>query len=457
MKKSPLIVIVDDEPETLTLLQEIMAKEGYDVETVSGGKEAVALLDRIEPDVVLTDIQMPELDGITLLTHIQTHNSNVPVILLTAYGSLKTAVDGIKAGAYDYLSKPFVIEQIRLIVRRALEHKKLLEENRVLREQVQEVYGLDNIQGKSPVMVSIYKLIARAAPTESTILIQGESGTGKELVARAIHANSLRKKGPFVAVDCGTLTESLLESELFGHERGAFTGAVASKKGLLETAHQGTCFLDEIGDITPTLQSKLLRVLQEHEIRRVGGTGSTSVNVRMVAASNKDLKQLVESGKFREDLYYRINVVTITLPPLRERTEDIPLLVQHFLDKYGKAASKHNIKMSQPAMALLLQYPWPGNVRELEHCIERAIVLAPHSMIMPEDLPLSICSPSTPPSSTAKGWKTLQQLEREHIFRVLDSHQGNESLAAEILGIHRKTLQRKLKEYNQQPSPSTPQ
>lgn len=441
------ILIVDDEPDTRALLREVMEKEGYAVRTADAGEDALKQLAQQPADLVLSDIQMPGMDGLELLAEVQKSYPETQVILLTAYGSLETAVEGIKAGAFDYVSKPFVLDELRLLVQRALDHKHILEENRTLREQVQATYPLDQIQGKSPAMVSVYKLVARVAPSDSTVLIHGESGTGKELIARAIHSNSLRHAGPFVAVDCGTLAENLLESELFGHERGAFTGAMSSKKGLLEIANRGTCFLDEIGDISPTLQSKLLRVLQEHEIRRVGSTDPISVDVRIVAATNKDLRKLVEENKFREDLYYRLNVVTIALPPLRERPEDIPVLARYFLKKYGLTRKKQVTEISPKAMAFLIQYDWPGNVRELEHTIERAIVLTPHSTIVPEDLPAFISSQPSPPATVSTGWKTLDQLEREHILRVLDAFKGDEGEAAEVLGIHRKTLQRKLKEY----------
>ena len=444
------ILIVDDDAETRSLLQEIMEKEGYEVQTAHDGLTALDLLIRQTPDVVLSDIQMPGMNGIDLLRAIHHQIPETQVILLTAYGSLNTAVDGIKAGAFDYLSKPFVLEEVRGGVRRALDHKKMVKESQSLQSQVPQANPLSNIQGKSPALIAVYKLIARAAPTNSTVLIQGESGTGKELIARAIHANSLRKDGPFVAMDCGTLAESLLESELFGHERGAFTGAIASKKGYLESAQGGTCFLDEIGDISPTLQSKLLRVLQEHEIRRVGGMDSIQVDVRIVAATNKNLKKLVEIGKFREDLFYRLNVVTIPLPPLRDRSEDIPGLIDFFLQRYGKAGGKQVTGVSSQAMALLMQHDWPGNVRELENTIERAIVLTGSSTITPQDLPEAICSPSQSKQTEKIGWKTLEQIEREHILRVLDAFQGDETRAAEVLGVHRKTIQRKLKEYGLQ-------
>ncbi len=443
------VLIVDDEIETCSLLHEIMEKEGYEVQVAHAGHTALDLVIDQDPDVVLCDIQMPGMNGINLLMAIHQRSPATQVILLTAYGSLITAVEGIKAGAFDYLSKPFVLDEIRTVVRHALDHKHMLEENRTLREKVTPSNPLNHIQGKSPALVAVYKLIARVAPTDSTVLIQGESGTGKELIARAIHANSLRKDGPFVAVDCGTLAETLLESELFGHERGAFTGAISSKKGLMESAQRGTCFLDEIGDISSALQGKLLRVLQEHEIRHVGGVDSIPVNVRIVAATNKNLQNLVKEGKFREDMYYRLNVVTIALPPLRDRPQDIPVLVDFFLEKHGKTASKHVTGVSSQAMALIMQYDWPGNVRELEHTIEHALVLTGQSTIMPQDLPEAITTQNTI-KSTTNGWKTLEQLEREHILRVLEAYKGDEARAAEVLGVHRKTIQRKLREYGLQ-------
>jgi len=440
------VLIVDDDAETLDLLREIVAKEGYRVETAENGQAALGKIEHERPDVVITDIHMPGMDGLALLNELKTRVPDTLVILLTAYGSLKTTVDAIKAGAFDYLSKPFIVDEIRLVVRRALEHKRVLSENQSLREQLQDRYRFDNLVGSSPGMVSVYKMIARVAQTDSTVLLQGESGTGKELVARAIHANSPRRTGPFVTVDSGALTESLLESELFGHERGAFTGAIATKKGLLEKAHMGTCFFDEMANISPTLQSKLLRVLQEREVRRVGGSGTMTVDVRMIAATNKDLKPLVESGSFREDLYYRLNVVTITIPPLRERVEDIPLLAQFFVQRYGAQKEKPVTGISDEAMDLLVKYSWPGNVRELEHVIERAIVLSPHTTILPHDLPESIRTAATQ-TPVHSGWMTIDALEKDYILRVLDAHQRDIGRAAEILGIHRKTLLRKLRRY----------
>jgi len=443
------IMIVDDDDETLALLREIVAKEGYEVETAADAETALRRMGEWQPELVITDIHMPGMDGLALLAAVHEKAPDILVVLLTAFGSLKTAVDGIKAGAFDYLSKPFVVDDIRLVVRRALEHKKLVRENRSLRDQLRERYRFDSLVGSSTGMVEVYKMVARVAVSDSTVLIQGESGTGKELIARAIHANSARSGGPFVAIDTGSLAETLLESELFGHERGAFTGAVASKKGLLEQAHLGTCFLDEIADLSPVMQSKLLRSLQEREIRRVGSETPRAIDVRIIAASKKALKPLVEAGTFREDLFYRLEVVTIVLPPLRDRTEDIPLLSRYFVEKFGRTREKPVTGLAPETIPLLTRYSWPGNVRELEHVIERAIALTPHPIITPEDLPETIRTTTVQEQARAHGWETLQDMEKNYIFRVLEAHHQDHGQAADILGIHRKTLLRKLRQYGQ--------
>ncbi|HSF66398.1 MAG TPA: sigma-54 dependent transcriptional regulator [Nitrospiraceae bacterium] len=449
MLRQSRVMVVDDDAETLALLREVVTKEGYEVETAEDGESALRQLVEWQPDLVITDIHMPGMDGLALLAAIREKAPDVLVVLLTAYGSLKTAVDGIKAGAFDYLSKPFIVDDIRLVVRRALEHKKLVRENRSLRDQLRERYRFDNLVGSSTRMVEVYKLVARVAGSDSTVLIQGESGTGKELIARAIHANSARSGGPFVAIDTGSLAETLLESELFGHERGAFTGAVATKKGLLEQAHLGTCFLDEIADLSPVMQSKLLRSLQERVIRRVGSETSRPIDVRIIAASKKELKPLVEAGTFREDLFYRLEVVTIELPPLRDRIEDIPLLSRYFVDKFGRTKEKPVTGISQEAISLLTHYSWPGNVRELEHVIERAIALTPYPIITPEDLPETIRTATVQDSARVRGWDTLEDLEKNYILRVLEAHHQDHGQAAAILGVHRKTLLRKLRQYGQ--------
>ena len=449
MLRQSRVMVVDDDAETLALLREVVAKEGYQVETAEDGESALRQLAEWQPDLVITDIHMPGMDGLALLAAVREKAPDVLVILLTAYGSLKTAVDAIKAGAFDYLSKPFVVDDIRLVVRRALEHKKLVRENRSLRDQLRERYRFDNLVGSSAGMVAVYKLVARVAETDSTVLIYGESGTGKEMIARAIHANSSRSTGPFVAIDTGSLAETLLESELFGHERGAFTGAVSSKKGLLEQAHLGTCFLDEIADLSPVMQSKLLRSLQEREIRRVGSETPRAIDVRIIAASKKELKPLVEAGTFREDLFYRLEVVTIKLPPLRDRIEDIPLLSRYFVDKFGRTKEKPVNGISPETIQMLTRYPWPGNVRELEHVIERAIALTPHPIIIPEDLPATIRTATVPDSARVRGQDTLEDMEKKYILLVLEAHHQDHSQAAATLGIHRKTLLRKLRQYGQ--------
>jgi two-component system response regulator AtoC len=447
MLRPSRVMVVDDDAETLALLHEIVAKEGYEVETAEDAETALRRLGEWQPELIITDIHMPGMDGLDLLAAVREKEPDIPVVLLTAYGSLKTAVDAIKAGAFDYLSKPFVVEDIRLVVRRALEHTKLVRENRSLRGQLRERYRLDNLVGSSGGMVEVYKLIARVAETDSTILIQGESGTGKELIARAIHANSGRSGGPFVAIDTGSLAETLLESELFGHERGAFTGAVAIKKGLLEQAHLGTCFLDEIADLSPMMQSKLLRSIQEREIRRVGSETPRAIDVRIIAASKKALKPLVEAGTFREDLFYRLEVITIVLPPLRDRIEDIPLLSRYFVDKFGRTKERPVTGLSPDTIPFLTRYSWPGNVRELEHVIERAIALTPYPIITPEDLPETIRTAPVQDQARARGWDTLQDMEKNYILRVLEAHHQDHGEAAAILGIHRKTLFRKLRQY----------
>jgi two-component system, NtrC family, response regulator AtoC len=447
MVRPSRVMVVDDDAETLALLHEIVAKEGFEVETAEDAETALRRLEEWQPELLITDIHMPGMDGLALLAAVREKEPDIPVVLLTAYGSLKTAVDAIKAGAFDYLSKPFVVEDIRLVVRRALEHTKLVRENRSLRGQLLDRYRFDNLVGSSSGMVDVYKMVARVAETDSTVLIQGESGTGKELIARAIHANSGRNSGPFVAIDTGSLAETLLESELFGHERGAFTGAIATKKGLLEQANLGTCFLDEIADLSPMIQSKLLRAIQEREIRRVGSETPRAIDVRIIAATKKALKPLVEAGTFREDLFYRLEVITIVLPPLRDRIEDIPLLSRYFVDKFGGTKERPVTGLSPDTIPFLKRYSWPGNVRELEHVIERAIALTPYPIITPEDLPETIRTAHVHSQAQARGWDTLHDIEKNYILRVLEAHHQDHGEAAEILGIHRKTLFRKLRQY----------
>lgn len=453
--RSPTILIVDDDTRIRTQLRGALLKDGYTIDTVSNGRAALGLVTRLLPDLVISDLDAPEIDGLALIRESRSLGHEMPIILVTACGSLRTAVDGIRAGAFDYISKPFILDDVRRVVRRALQHIKLSRTRQQPEDQVRNPRGSENLVGSSPAVVAVYKSIARVAQTESTVLLEGESGTGKELIARAIHANSARGPGPFVAIDGGALTETLLESELFGHERGAFTGALNVKKGLLEKAHAGTCFLDEVADLSPALQGKLLRVIQEREFRRVGGTTSLTVDVRIVAASKRNLNSLVQAGSFREDLYYRLNVVSIRVPPLRERVEDIPPLAKYFVEQYGRSKPKMVIGISPEALSLLTRYWWPGNVRELEHAIEQAVALTPHSIISPEDLPQAIRAKPEHSLPPMQGWMTLAELERGHILRVLKHYHQDLGRSAAILGIHRKTLLRKLRQFGLVDEPRT--
>jgi DNA-binding NtrC family response regulator len=440
--ESAKILVVDDDPDIVAVLGELLKKEGYGVTTCMTGAAAVALGREEQFDVVVVDIRLPDLDGLAVLRAFQETSPDAAVIVATAFGTVETAIQAIKAGAYDYIPKPFKLDEVRIVVRRALERKHLLQENRRYRRELQGKYRLENVVGASGPMLEIFKTVARVAPTRSMVLIQGESGTGKELIARTIHYNSDRAQGAFVAVDCGALPETLLESELFGHERGAFTGATALKRGLFEVARGGTCFLDEIGDMSPAVQSRLLRVLQEHEIKRVGGTEPIKVDVRVIAATNQHLETLVKAHTFREDLFYRLSVVTITLPPLRERPDDIPLLAEYFLRKFSHEAGKRVERIAPEAMALLTAYAWPGNVREIEHIIERAVVLTQNPTLLPPDLPPELqAAPEGKPAPDAQVLP-LREVERRHLLFALERAKGNRKRAAEWLGVTRRTLYR---------------
>ncbi len=436
------LLIVDDDEITCNLLDEVLSKEGYFVTKALNGQQAIQKGEHEFYDIVLTDIKMAGVDGMEVLKTYRQRSPETIIIMMTAFGSIETAIGAIKEGAYDYVSKPFKLDEIKLTIRRALEQRRLLKENNLYRQELIEKYKLENIVGRSPQMLEVYKTIARVAESRSTVLIAGESGTGKELVARAIHFNSPRSAKPFIAVDCGSLAETLLESELFGHVRGAFTGAGTSKKGLFEEADSGTCFLDEVGDISLAMQAKLLRFLQEHEIKRVGGTETIRVDVRIVAATNRNLEQLVSEKKFREDLFYRLNVVSIHLPPLRERIEDIPLLADHFLRKYAAENKGPISQISSEAMDFLLRYQWPGNIRELENVIERAITLSHHPVILAEDLPRRLREPAKAAAGALPSQMPLSELEKLYIQKILEETGGNKKKAADILGIDRRTLYR---------------
>ena len=442
------ILVVDDDQSSRELLARILTSAGHRVTALTDGREAVAALDAGDPpDLVVSDIRMAEMDGLQVIDAFRERAPETPVILVTAFGNIDGALEAIRRGAADYLSKPYDVDAIKLVVARALQHRALAMENRALRRGLRDRFRLENVVGRSEAMLQVYKTAARVASTDATVLIQGESGTGKELVARAIHTASPRASGPFVAVDCGAIAEGVLESELFGHTRGAFTGAQAARRGLFEEAHHGTLFLDEIGDVGPNLQARLLRALQEGTIRRVGANDPISVDVRIVAATNRDMDAAVKQGTFRADLYYRLHVVSIRIPPLRERREDIPLLAEHFAQKHGRAEGS---AISPEARELLVAYDWPGNVRELENAVARALALNPSGVVIPEDLPdairLAQAEPAPVPLPQPGDRPTLAELEQRYAAQVLSETGGNKTRAAEILGIDRKTLYRILGE-----------
>jgi two-component system response regulator AtoC len=441
------VLVVDDDPAAYRLLREVLAQEGYQVETAASGREALEKAGITLFDVVLSDVRIPDLDGVEVLRGLKQLSPETVVIMMTAFGSIETAIETIKEGAYDYISKPFKLDDVKLTVRRALDHKHLLKENRQLRRALKVQHRLENIVGRSAAMLEVYKIVARVASSTSTVLIRGESGTGKELIARAIHYNSPRAEHPFIVVDCGALAETLLESELFGHMKGAFTGAIANKKGLLEEADGGTCFLDEMGDIGPSLQARLLRFLQDREIRRVGGREEIKLDVRVIAATNKNLEALIADGKFREDLFYRLSVVSIMLPSLRERREDIPLLAEYFLTKYALRNQKEISHISPPSLSLLCEYLWPGNVRELEHVIEQAVALTTNPVLLPEDFPPKFRGTASARHDVERAASSLREGVKRHIRSVLKQAQGNKKLAAQLLGINRRTLYRLAERY----------
>ncbi len=444
----PRILIVDDDHASLTSLKDVLQNANYEVIAASSGIEALECLSDPTINLVITDLRMREIDGMRVLEAVKKNKKDLPVIVMTAFTSMETAIDAIRNGAYDYISKPFKLDHLRMIVSRALEQAGLKKENRLLRTLVEEQTQVE-VVGRSPEMVEIYKIIARVAPLNTTVLIQGESGTGKEVIARLLYKNS-GQTGPFLAVNCGALAEGLLESELFGHIKGAFTGAVSNKIGLFEAAHDGTCFLDEVSNTSTALQMKLLRVLEERVITRVGSTEVIPVNVRVIAATNQPLDELVQNNKFREDLFYRLKVVTVNVPALRERRADIPLLLDFFVRRYAKAASKE-IGIHNSVYDFLSAYTWPGNVRELAHSIERAIALNSSGVLTMQDFPDQQHSPNIQGSSTTKGVQplsTLAEKEKEYILDVLSAVNQNVSKAAEILDIDRRTLYRILERHN---------
>ena len=444
------ILIVDDDAETLDLLREILGEEGYRVVTSSSGEEALEFGKQELFDIIISDMRLgTNLNGLDVLRTYKSLQPQSEVILITAFGSMETAIEAVKAGAFDYISKPFKIEEVLLQVERALGNRKLVRENRNLKRQLEGQGQLSSLVGRSPKMLEIYKKIAMVADSRSTVLICGESGTGKELVARAIHCNGPRAAERFYAVNCGGLTESLLETELFGHVRGSFTGAVENKRGIFEDASGGTVFLDEVSEMSPALQVNLLRTLEEQEVRRIGSNQVIKVDVRIIAASNRNLAGLVEEGKFRQDLYYRLRVIEIDLPPLRERLEDIPLLVEHFLKKFACERGRQ-FSISPYALSALMSYEWPGNVRELENALESAAALTRTGFISRENLPPKLCGEPAEQNCLEGIYAelpSLAEMEKRYLTHVLTVTGGNKARTASILGVNRGTLYRKIEEY----------
>ena len=448
------ILIVDDEKNYRLVLEALLAPEGYEILTAENGPKALDFVRESDLDLVITDMKMPGMSGMELLEGAKSVKPDLPVIMMTAYGTIEMAVEAMKKQAYDYITKPFKNEELKLTIRKALETYRLIKENRLLSQALSDQYRFGNIIGKSKPMLKIYDLISKVSQSKTSVLITGPSGTGKELIAKAIHYNSQRRERPFISINCGALTETLLESELFGHEKGAFTGAVSMKKGRFELADKGTLFLDEVGEMPPSLQVKLLRVLQEMEFERVGGMKSIKVDVRVLSASNRDLKEEVAKENFREDLFYRLNVIHIEVPPLKERSEDIRLLVKHFIEKYGQDEGKDKIELSPSAWKALYGYSWPGNIRELENIIERAVVLNAGENIEVEDLPGFLTDnheeldidrfiPLEAPLQ-----KTLEEIEEKLILRALKRCNNVQSHAAEMIGITKSLMQHKIKKYN---------
>jgi len=455
------IVVIDDEVNAAAALETLLREDGYEVSRAHDARAGLALLEQTDADVVLTDLRMPGMDGLELLSKIKEMRPETMVLLMTAYGTVKTAVRAMKMGAEDYLGKPIDVEELEVVLQKVLEKKRLLAEAKVLRERLTEKYDFDNLVGQSPEILSVFKTVRQVAPSASSVLLMGESGTGKELFAQAIHENSPRRSKPFIKVACAALPETLLESELFGHEKGSFTGAMYTRSGRFEMADGGTLFLDEIGDITPTVQVKLLRFLEEREFERVGGNRTFKVDVRIVAATHRDLQKKIAEGTFREDLYYRLNVIEIHIPSLRERTGDIPLLAHHFLTRYAQANRKDVRDFSDEVLALLLRHPWPGNVRELENAMERAVVLATEPVLQVAQFPTlrraDAAAEAGPGPGEKKGMggvaipgSTLADIEKEAILRTLEAVGGSTSRAAELLQISARKIQYKLKEYHQE-------
>jgi len=452
------ILVIDDSPEILALFSEYLKAEGYEVDTSADGARGIEMIDKKFYDLIVTDLKMPGIDGMKVLEYSLNHSPDSICIILTGYGTVKNAVEAIKMGAFDYLTKPVKMDEILVTLQRALEYRNLKLENMNLRNQLKKKYRFENIIGDHEKMQKVFEIVEKVADTDSTILILGESGTGKELIAKAIHYNSYRRERPFIPVNCAAIPSELLESELFGHEKGAFTNAIRTRIGRFELANGGTVFLDEIGDMSPLLQSKLLRVLQERQFERIGGIKTIKTDIRVIAATHQDLKLAVQQKRFREDLYYRLNVIPMKVPPLRERKSDIPLLAHHFLDHFNRSKKKRIRGISDEAMERLMQYDWPGNVRELENTIERLVILVDHDVITPADLPekfhpLPQPEPPKMPEIPEEGISldtAVNEFERNLILQALVKTGWVKNKAARLLNLNRTTLIEKIKRQNLQ-------
>ena len=452
------ILLIDDSPDILTHLSEYLKNEGYEVESSTDGEKAISMIERKCYDIIFTDLMMPNIDGMEVLKYVTQHSRESICMILTGYGTIKNAVEAVKLGAFDYLTKPIKMDEILITLKRALEFRDLKRENQNLKNQLKKKYKFENIIGDSEKMHQIFETIEKVADTDSTILILGESGTGKELIAKAIHYNSYRREGSFIPVNCAAIPSELLESELFGHEKGAFTNAIRTRIGRFELANGGTVFLDEIGDMSPNLQSKLLRVLQERQFERIGGVKTVKIDIRIIAATHQDLKVAVEQGKFRQDLYYRLNVIPIRVPPMRERKSDIPLLVHHFLNHFNKSKKRKIQGIHNEALNRLMEYHWPGNVRELENIIERIVILTNNDSITVQDLPEKIQSLSldeqTPlfeiPEEGISLDNALNEFEKRLILQALNKTGWIKNKAAQLLSLNRTTLIEKIKRQNLQ-------
>ncbi|MFC1881013.1 sigma-54-dependent transcriptional regulator [Thermodesulfobacteriota bacterium] len=448
------ILVADDEPSHRQMIEAVLAAEGYEVTQAEDGQAAISAVKEKFYDLVIMDVRMPNVDGIQALQKIKQISPDIPVIIMTAYASVGSAVDALKSSAYDYLIKPLDIDELKILVAKALRFHQLEQENIYLKERLNDRFDFSNIIGRGPSMTRLFETVALVAPSDATVLIVGESGTGKELIANAIHQNSPRKDQPFIKVNCAALPETLLESELFGHEKGAFTGAIARKQGRFQLAHDSSIFLDEVAEMAPATQAKILRVLQEREFEPVGSTQTIKVDTRVIVATNKNLEQEIQEGRFRDDLYYRLNVVTVDVPPLRQRREDIPLLADFFLKHYAEKNRRPIEGFTPRATDLLMRYDWPGNVRELENIIERAVIMARGEMITPLEFPIDLQNLDEDLKESRidlTPGRSLKEVEKVMILRTLEEVEGNRTHAARILGISRRTLQLKLKEYGINP------